>query len=76
MDLQLQSDLNDIERRNAKAGLLISWPFCEIRERMDAIDSYRETRPAIPPARTTCRLVPYFPQGNRLVWTSSELRNE
>lgn len=58
MDLKLEADLDDVERRDTEPGTQFVSKYAL---RLELDQPYREISPAILPARTTCRRVPYTP---------------
>lgn len=59
VDLELEADLDDIEGGDAESMRIESLVVVLLLSCLDSWRSYREISPAIPPARTTCRRVPW-----------------
>jgi hypothetical protein len=55
MDLELQANLYDVEGGYHEA---VAMSVSQVRKQAQQKQTYRETRPAIAPATTTCRLEP------------------
>lgn len=59
VDLELEADLDDIEGGDAESMRIERLAVVLLSSCLDSWRSYLEISPAIPPARTTCRRVPW-----------------